>query len=70
MRAMETFAVKHAAKIRGTLGCIDRVLFRAYLPLMIGFAQVYVNGHEWLARRLDRHGLRVPEERQRLLAGE
>jgi hypothetical protein len=38
MPAMETFAAKHAAKIRGTLSCFDRVLFRGYLPLMSGWA--------------------------------
>ena len=38
MAAMEAFVAKHAAKIRGTLGCFDRVLFRGYLPLMSGFA--------------------------------
>ena len=194
MAAMETFVAKHAAKIRGTLSCFDRVLFRGYLPLMSGWAmadflrskqidrwklkpflleqaerikkhagvmasaagrpyqylseparkedlarkiaerdgisegfvcvfsvvepcrtfslvwkenktwihpakrkclqlyyyfmdrqlglihvkvqtwfpfpiQVYVNGHEWLARRLDRHGLKYPQDRQRLPAG-
>jgi len=36
MATMETFVVKHATKIRGTLGCFDRVLFRGYLPLMSG----------------------------------
>src|SRR5438128_10462044 len=36
--AMESFVAKHAAKIRGTLGCFDRVLFRGYLPLMSGWA--------------------------------
>jgi hypothetical protein len=35
---METFVAKHAAKIRGTLSCFDRVLFRGYLPLMSGWA--------------------------------
>ena len=38
MPAMEGFVDKHAAKIRGTLGCFDRVLFRGYLPLMNGSA--------------------------------
>ena len=38
MAAMKTFAAKHAAKIRGTLSCFDRVLFRGYLPLMSGWA--------------------------------
>jgi hypothetical protein len=38
MAAMETFVAKHAAKIRGTLCCFDRVLFRGYLPLMSGWA--------------------------------
>jgi hypothetical protein len=38
MAAMETFVAKHAAKIRGTLSCFDRVLFRGYLPLMSGWA--------------------------------
>jgi len=38
MPAMETFAAKHAAKIRGVLSCFDRMLFRGYLPLMSGFA--------------------------------
>ena len=38
MPAMETFFAKHAAKIRGTLACFDRVLFRGYLPLMSGWA--------------------------------
>jgi hypothetical protein len=38
MPAMETFAAKHAAKIRGMLSCFDRMLFRGYLPLMSGFA--------------------------------
>jgi hypothetical protein len=36
--AMESFVAKHAARIRGTLGCFDRVLFRGYLPLMSGWA--------------------------------
>src|SRR2546425_5350327 len=38
MRAMEAFVAKHAAKIRGTLGCFDRILFPGYLPLMSGWA--------------------------------
>ncbi len=38
MAAMETFVAKHAAKVRGTLSCFDRVLFRGYLPLMSGWA--------------------------------
>ena len=35
---MEAFVAKHAAKVRGTLSCFDRVLFRGYLPLMSGWA--------------------------------
>src|SRR3989442_11189239 len=38
MAAREAFAATPAAKIRGTLGCFDRVLFRGYLPLMSGWA--------------------------------
>lgn len=38
MGAMDAFAAKHADKIRGTLSCFDRVLFRGYLPIMSGFA--------------------------------
>src|SRR2546426_7395406 len=38
MAAMEAFVAKHAAKIRSTLSCFDRMLFRGYLPLMSGFA--------------------------------
>ena len=38
MAAMEAFVAKHAAKIRGTLCCFDRVLFRGYLPLRSGWA--------------------------------
>jgi hypothetical protein len=38
MAAMEAFVAKHAAKVRGTLSCFDRVLFRGYLPLMSGWA--------------------------------
>jgi hypothetical protein len=54
MAAMESFVDKHAAKIRGTLGCFDRVLFRGYLPLMSGWAMA-----EFLRnKRIDRWKLK------------
>ena len=31
MAGMDAFVAKHAEKIRGTLSCFDRVLFRGYL---------------------------------------
>jgi hypothetical protein len=35
---MDKFIERHADKIRGTLSCFDRVLFRGYLPIMSGAA--------------------------------
>jgi hypothetical protein len=35
---MDKFVARHAGKIRGTLSCFDRVLFRGYLPIMSGAA--------------------------------
>jgi hypothetical protein len=54
MRALETFAAEHAAKIRGALGCFDRVLFRGYLPLMSGWAMA---DFLW-SKRIDRKKLK------------
>ena len=102
---MKTFIDKYQDRIAGVLSCLDRMLFRGYLPIMSGCRsfsfsfergkpfvasarrkclflyfyfmdrdfglmhiklqtwfplqiQVYVNGHEWLARKLQRHGIR------------
>ena len=33
---MDAFLDKHADKIRGSLSCFDRVIFRGYLPLFSG----------------------------------
>ncbi|MFQ5829199.1 MAG: hypothetical protein ACE5JD_08595 [Candidatus Methylomirabilia bacterium] len=60
---MDAFIAKHADKLRGTLSCFDRVLFR-WFPMQV---QVYVNGHERLARKLTRHGLRYTEQDNALL---
>ena len=35
---LERFISKHAEKIRGTLSCFDRILFRDYLPFFSGAA--------------------------------
>jgi hypothetical protein len=55
MAAMETFVAKHAAKIRGTLSCFDRVLFRGYLPLMSGWAPAGTR-HHFASEELERAG--------------
>jgi hypothetical protein len=62
--AMETFVDKHAAKLRGTLSCFDRVLFRGYFPLMSGWAMA-----EFLkSKRIDRWKLKsfVLEQAERI----
>ena len=33
---MDKFIELHAGKIKGSLSCFDRVLFRGYLPIMSG----------------------------------
>ena len=35
---MRGFLEKHASKITGVLSCLDRMLFRGYLPIMSGAA--------------------------------
>ena len=50
MAAMETFVAKHAAKIRETLSCFDRVLFCGYLPLMSGWAMAEFFRSKWIDR--------------------
>jgi uncharacterized lipoprotein YmbA len=63
---MKAFCEKHAGKIHGVLSCFDRMLFRGYLPIMSGAAMAqflqseqvnFVNGHDWLARKLDATGV-------------
>jgi hypothetical protein len=34
---MDLFVRKHQKKIKGTLSCFDRVLFRGYLPIQSGW---------------------------------
>lgn len=35
---MKDFLVVHRAKVKGVLGCFDRVIFRGYLPLQDGYS--------------------------------
>jgi len=55
---LERFISKHAEKIRGTLSCFDRILFRDYLPFFSGAA---------FAAFLDRRRIRRAELKSFLL---
>jgi hypothetical protein len=77
MVGVEAFVAKHAQKIRGTLSCFDRVLFRGYVPLMSGYAMaefLRCKGIDrWAlkplllakAERIKKHALAMVAERHR-----
>lgn len=71
---MEAFNEKHATKIGGVLSCLDRMLFRGYLPLMSGASMAQFLQSEQVncqnlkhflldtAQRLKWHAERMAEE--------
>jgi hypothetical protein len=50
---MDSFVRKHQEKIKATLGCFDRMLFRGYLPIQSGWAMAqFLNQKDIRFRKL------------------